>query len=179
MTTLTLLRHAKSDWGDPTAGDFDRPLNARGRAAAAAVGRYLAGEALAFDYVLASPARRVVETIAEVEAGYGRALAPAWDRRVYLASAAALLELVQTAPADARRLLLVGHNPGLHELALLLAAQGGPVRAEVADKYPTAALAELRFEAERWEDVEPGRAALTRFIRPRDLDAALGSEGSL
>ncbi len=111
MKTLTLLRHAKSSWDDPVARDFDRPLNAKGRrggddrAASEVV-------AFAFDHVLASPAVRVIETLDEVWSGYGRRLEPVWDKALYLASAASLLDLVHALPDTAEHVLMVGHNPG-------------------------------------------------------------------
>lgn len=178
MKTLTLLRHAKSGWDDGVERDFDRPLNPKGRRAAQTIGRHLRREALAFDHVVASPAQRVVETVAEVEAGYGASLSPEWDRRLYLAPAAALLEVVR-ALADAHaRVLLVGHNPGLEDLVLDLVpddAAGGAPRDAVERKYPTAALAELTWSG-GWADVRSGGATLTRFTRPRDLDPALGPD---
>ncbi len=176
MKTLTLLRHAKSGWDDPVARDFDRPLNAKGHRAAQTMGRQLKALGLRFDHVVASPAVRVVETIGEVAAGYGGALDPAWDRRLYLASSATILDVVRETPADAERLLLIGHNPGLEDLVLLLVPQGGDLREEVEEKYPTATIAELCFDVEDWADVAPGRAVLTRFIRPRDVDSALGPD---
>ncbi|MBN8847885.1 MULTISPECIES: histidine phosphatase family protein [unclassified Sphingomonas] len=175
MKTLTLLRHAKSGWDDPVARDFDRPLNAKGHRAAKAMGRHMRALGLAFDHVVASPAVRVVETVGEVAAGYGAPIDPAWDRRVYLASSAMLLDVVRETPGDAGRLLLVGHNPGLEDLVLLLVPHGGgALREEVEEKYPTATLAELTFDIDDWADAAPGRATLTRFVRPRDVDAALG-----
>ena len=125
--------------------------------------------------ILASPAVRVVETVGVVAAGYGAPIDPAWDRRVYLASSAMLLDVVRETPGDAGRLLLVGHNPGLEDLVLLLVPHGGgALREEVEEKYPTATLAELTFDIDDWADAAPGRATLTRFVRPRDVDAALG-----
>ena len=177
MKTLTLLRHAKSGWDDPVARDFDRPLNAKGRRAAALMGRHLRGLSLAFDHVVASPAVRVMETVAEVEGGYGRALAPAWDKRAYLASSAMLLDLVRETDAAHASLLLVGHNPGLEELVLELVPDlPGGLRDSVEEKYPTATLAEMTFDVARWADVAPGGATLVRFVRPRDLDATLGPD---
>ncbi|WP_404336039.1 SixA phosphatase family protein [Sphingomonas sp. MMS12-HWE2-04] len=175
MKTLTLLRHAKSGWDDPVSRDFDRPLNPKGQRAAAMMGRYLKSEGLAFDYVLASPAARVVETLNHVSSGYGSELAPHWDKRLYLASAATLLDLVHALPDAAESVLLSGHNPGLEELVLLLAVDGGALRDEVELKFPTASLAELRFEG-GWDAVEPGTAQLSRFVRPRDLDPSLGPD---
>jgi len=176
MKTLTLLRHAKSGWDDPVARDFDRPLNAKGKRAAAMVGRHMRSLGLAFDHAIASPAVRVSETLEQIESGYGRTIAPDLDRRVYLASAATLLDVVHGFPAEAERALLVGHNPGLEDLVLMLVADGAdPLRDAVEDKYPTASIAELQFEGD-WGDVAAGTARLTRFIRPRDLDPTLGPD---
>jgi phosphohistidine phosphatase len=171
MKTLTLLRHAKSGWDDMSARDFDRRLNAKGKRAAAAVGRHMRDVGLAFDHVLASPAVRVAETLDAVASGYGRGLSPAWDKRLYLASAATLLDIVHELRSEHARVLLVGHNPGLEDLLLLLAADPG----EAEDKYPTATLAELTV-GDGWADAAQGKAELVRFVRPRDLDPALGPD---
>jgi len=176
MKTLTLLRHAKSGWDDPVARDFDRPLNAKGKRAAAMVGRHMRSLGLAFDHAIASPAVRVSETLEQIESGYGRTIAPDLDRRVYLASAATLLDVVHGFPDEAESALLVGHNPGLEDLVLMLVADGAdPLRDAVEDKYPTASIAELQFEGE-WASIATGTARLTRFIRPRDLDPTLGPD---
>eukprot|EP01012_Entosiphon_sulcatum_P023647 TRINITY_DN28746_c0_g1_i1.p1 TRINITY_DN28746_c0_g1~~TRINITY_DN28746_c0_g1_i1.p1 ORF type:complete len:178 (+),score=29.80 TRINITY_DN28746_c0_g1_i1:122-655(+) len=175
MKTLTLLRHAKSGWDDPVARDFDRPLNPKGQRAAAMMGRHLRAEGLAFDHVLASPAVRVVETLAQVATGYGSDLAPHWDQRLYLASAATLLDLVHELPAGADSVLVSGHNPGLEELVLLLSADSD-LRLSVEQKYPTATLAEMRFDVADWGDVKSGKGVLVRFTRPRDLDPTLGPD---
>ncbi|MFL6844944.1 MAG: SixA phosphatase family protein [Allosphingosinicella sp.] len=175
MKILTLLRHAKSGWDDPAGRDFDRPLNPRGRRAALAVGREMKAQGLAFDLLLASPARRVVETIEEVAAAFGP-LEPRYDQRLYLPSTETLIEIVRGAPDDVERLLLVGHNPGLEELALRLARRDGRLRREVEAKYPTGTVAEIELPAERWAEVREGSGELVRFIRPRDLDPELGPE---
>ena len=175
MKTLFLLRHAKSGWDDPVARDFDRPLNPKGQRAAVAMGRHMKSLGLAFDSVIASPAVRVVETLEQVGAGYGSDLAPEWDKRIYLASAATLLDLVHDLPDAADTVLMAGHNPGLEELVLGL-VPGGALRGDVEAKFPTASLAEIHFEVERWQDIDPGEGELLRFIRPRDLDASLGPD---
>jgi phosphohistidine phosphatase len=174
MKTLTLLRHAKSGWDDPVARDFDRPLNPKGQRAAVAVGRYMKAIGLEFDHVIASPAVRVVETLDHVGQGYGSDLAPAWDQRIYLASTATLLDLILELPEGADHVLLAGHNPGLEELVLTLVPDGVPLRDDVEIKFPTASLAEMRFDTDDWEGVKPGKGELIRFTRPRDLDPALG-----
>lgn len=177
MKTLTLLRHAKSTWNDPVARDFDRPLNKRGRRAARTVGQAMRAEALAFDGVIASPAARVIETLADVACGYGGPIAPAYDKRIYLASTATLLDVVHEADEAVGRLLIVGHNPGLEQLALLLTEGGdGALRAQLAVKFPTGTLAEIQLRVERWAEVEQGVGTLARFIRPRDLDPELGPD---
>lgn len=177
MKTLTLLRHAKSAWDDPAMRDFDRPLNRRGRAAARAMGREMRTLGLGFDAVIASPAVRVVETVAEVAETYGDGLVPDYDRRIYLAPKALLLDIVRETDDERDRLLLMGHNPGFELLAAALAHDdGGAPRARLLEKYPTAALAEIALPIARWRDAAPAIGTLIRFIRPRDLDPALGPD---
>lgn len=171
MKSLTLLRHAKSDWADPVQSDFDRPLNARGRSAALALGRELAALGLAFDRVLASPSARTTETLSLLAEGQGSALDPDFDERIYLGSLPTLLRIVHETDDAHARLLIVGHNPGMERLALLL-SRGGVLHDLIAEKYPTGALAELRFDVASWGEVDEGRATIERFIRPRDLEPA-------
>jgi len=178
MKTLTLLRHAKSGWDDPVARDFDRALNPRGMKGARTVGLHMRDLGLVFDHVISSPAVRCVDTLDGVWEGYGRVLHPVWDRRVYLASGATLLDVVHDAPDSATRILMCGHNPGLEDLILMLVAEGAdnPLRDEVEEKFPTASIAELQIDVAHWAEIKPNSARLTRFIRPRDLDAALGPD---
>lgn len=176
MKTLTLLRHAKSGWDDPALRDFDRALNAKGVRAASQIGTYLRRERLTFDHVVASPAVRVAETLDAVARGYGTVLAATQDRRIYLASAVTLLDLVQSTADAVTRLLLVGHNPGLEDLAMwLVPLSDDPLRTALEVKYPTATLAELSFDG-GWGALAPGTATLRRFVRPRDLDPGLGPD---
>jgi phosphohistidine phosphatase len=175
MKTLTLLRHAKSSWDGGPVRDFDRPLNRRGRQAARAVGREMRELGLHFEQVIASPAVRVMETLRDVEEGYGHAIRAAFDRRVYLASTEALLEIVHGASDEAATLLVVGHNPGLENLALLLSADGA-LKAELAIKYPTGTLTEIQFAADHWADIAKAAGTITRFIRPRDISPELGPD---
>lgn len=175
MKILTLLRHAKSGWDTPAARDFDRPLNVRGRKAARAMGREMRRLGLGFDRVLASPATRVTETLTELAQGYGAAVDTSFDETIYLAPVDTLLALVRGADDAAQRLLLVGHNPGMEQLALLLSGTGA-LRDEIAVKYPTGALAEIGFDLAHWRDVAPGEGRLARFIRPRELAEGLGPD---
>ena len=178
MKTLTLLRHAKSSWDDTVPRDFDRPLNAKGARAARTVGRHMRSEKIGFDQVIASPAVRVIQTLDGVWDGYGATLTPGWDRRIYLASAATLLDLVRETRDTVDRLLLVGHNPGMEDLVLMLVPDrpDDRLRDDVEEKFPTASLAEMAFEVDHWRDLVANGATLTRFVRPRDLDAELGPD---
>jgi phosphohistidine phosphatase len=123
-------------------------------------------QGLVFDQVIASPATRVVETLADIADGYGRSLEPRFDGRIYLATTETLLDIVQEADDGAERLLIVGHNPGLEMLAMLLTSGEG-LRTELAVKYPTATVAEISLPVGQWRDVAEGIGTLARFIRPR------------
>lgn len=177
MKRLTLLRHAKSSWDDPVARDFDRPLNAKGHRAGRTVGQEMRRLELSFDAVVASPAARVVETLEEVAQGFGTALTAHFDQRIYLASLDALLDVVHGTDDSIGSLLLVGHSPGLERLALHLAGvKDKPLCRSVEEKYPTGALIEISLPVDHWRDANHGEGTMTRFVRPRDLDPALGPE---
>ncbi|MEI7608837.1 MAG: histidine phosphatase family protein [Rhodospirillaceae bacterium] len=170
MKTLYLLRHAKSSWDDPSLADRDRPLAPRGQQAAAAIGHHLARFDAVPELVLCSPARRTVETLEGVLAALGAAAAPRIEMRetLYLGGDATLLDTVRALPADLSRVLLVAHDPDLHQLALLLAGSGEPAPlAELKRKFPTGALAVLGLPS--WDEAGPGTARLREFVRPRDL----------
>ncbi len=181
MKTVILLRHAKSDWSDTTQRDFDRPLNGRGERAAALMGSWAKREALRFDRIVASPAARVKDTFGKFMESYGPYPEPVWDKRVYLASAATIADVIAEADDGDESVLLVGHNPGLEEFILGHVADDGKsqLREDVAEKFPTASIAVLDFPIAHWRDLADGGTGtgqLRRFIRPRDLDPALGPE---
>lgn len=180
MKKLSLLRHAKSGWDDPVSRDFDRPLNDKGIRASKAIGAFIKDNDLAFDQILASPAVRVIETLEHVEEASGLSMEPTWDRKIYLASSATLLDVLRGANADAEHILMVGHNPGLEDLIFDLVPDDGSSEARdaVEQKYPTAALAEMNLDITSWEDITENSGTLTRFTRPRDLDPELGPEYS-
>lgn len=176
--TLYLLRHAKSGWDDPVARDFDRPLNKRGEKAARTIGQWMASNGVTFEIVIASPAVRVIDTLDGVWAGYGRKIEPTWERRIYLASSATLLDVLREVSDEHDSVLMVGHNPGMEDVVFDLVADDGssPLREEVEIKYPTAALAQLDIDIDHWADIGKPIAHLKRFVRPRDLDASLGPD---
>lgn len=174
MKRLGLLRHAKSDWDDASVRDFDRGLNARGRRGAALIGRHIANCGIAWERVIASPATRIRATLA----ASGLPYAPNFDDRVYLAEVATLLDLLRHVDGDPASILLVGHNPGLHELLFRLVDPDaeGPLLAAAAEKFPTAAFAVLELPIAAWADLQADNARLVELTRPRDLDPELGPE---
>ena len=172
MRRLMLLRHAKSDWSAPGGRDHERPLSARGREAAPKMGTYMARHALMPDLILASTAARVGETLKLVAPEFAKAPRIVEDARLYEAEADKLLGVIKETPQAVHSLLLVGHNPGLAELASLLMASGDiETRQRLIEKFPTAALAVIDFALDDWGKLHPKAGRLDRFVVPRALDA--------
>ena len=176
MHQLLLLRHAKSSWDDASLPDRDRPLNKRGRRAAAAMREAMRDLGLAPDLVLVSPARRTQETLARLEPWDDTPLIEPMEA-LYLASARDMLAVLHGVNETVRSVLLIGHNPGMHELAVMLATPAGgdsggddpgAAAGRVAGGFPTGALAEFAI-AGPWQLLDAGGGRLTRFLSPRDL----------
>jgi phosphohistidine phosphatase len=168
MKRVYLLRHAKSSWKDRSLADRDRPLAGRGRRAAKAMARHLEAERIRPDLVLCSPARRTRETLERVERAFGDRVDARLDESLYGASEAELFELLEGLPREVESVMLIGHNPGLEELALALASEGEALP-RMREKYPTAALATIDLPADRWSDIERGGGELVAYVRPADL----------
>lgn len=174
MRQLLLLRHAKSSWDDPTNADHARPLNQRGRRAAAAMRGAMHQLGLQPDLVLVSSARRTLQTLEQLEPWDESPLVEPLDK-LYLASADQMIAVLNGVAETVRSVLLIGHNPGMHELALRLAGPAapsgpppGPNHARLAAAYPTGALAEFTVTGPWWSvGAEPVK--LVRFLAPRDL----------
>ncbi|MEA1830822.1 histidine phosphatase family protein [Methylobacterium durans] len=172
MRRLILLRHAKSDRA-PGLRDLDRPLNPRGRQAAPFMGRYLADQGLRPDLALVSPSVRTQETWEAAAAALGTVRTET-VRTIYEAPASALLAAVRDAPDEAGSLILVGHNPGMQDLAVKLVGRGdAAARGRLRTQFPTAAVAVIDFEAGAWSEIGWGAGTLERFVRPRELAADL------
>jgi phosphohistidine phosphatase len=170
MHQLLLLRHAKSSWDDASLPDRDRPLNKRGRRATGAMRDAMRDLGLAPDLVLVSPARRTQETLAGLEPWDDTPLIEPMEA-LYLASARDLLSVLRGVNETVRSVLLIGHNPGMHELAVMLRAPSGDPGAmaeRVAGGFPTGALAEFAI-AGPWELLDAGGGRLVRFLTRRDL----------
>jgi phosphohistidine phosphatase len=177
MHQLILLRHAQALSATPGLSDHDRPLAEAGRRAAGAVGQAMRRAGLTPDVVLVSPALRAQQTL---EA------AAVWDEQpnvdtlpaLYMATGNQLRDALRALPETVRCALVVGHNPGLHDLARSLAgpalsgtASDRPELRRLAAEYPTATLAEFMVTT-AWRKLGPGAAALQRFLQPRDLKLA-------
>jgi len=173
MHQLLLLRHAKSSWDDAALPDRDRPLNKRGRRSALAMRQAMREFGLLPDLVLVSPAKRTLETLHALEPWDDTPLVDPLDD-LYLANETLLLRTLQGVAETVRTVLLIGHNPGLHDLALRLADPNAspekPLHA-VRDGFPTGALAEFSITGP-WARLGAGSGRLLRFLTPRMLDAA-------
>lgn len=185
-----LFRHAKSAWPEDVP-DHDRPLARRGRRDAPAMGRWLRDAGYRPDQVLCSTARRARQTWQLAQPPLGTAPPAVFDARVYQAPAARLLRLIRQAPIAASTLLVLGHDPGIPDLAVLLAAATPPGHADAGTtagppspmldsmraKFPTAAIAVFECTGS-WDQLGPGLARLARFITPRQLAAPADPGGA-
>jgi phosphohistidine phosphatase len=156
---LALLRHAKSSWDDPDLADHDRPLNPRGRRAGAWVGQHLRSGGTGFDLVLCSSAVRTIATLSLLE--LDRHVEVRVEPGLYGATAGELLDRLRLVSPSSGSVLLIAHNPGIHELAVVLTGDHERIGA-----FPTAALAELSVLAASWADLRPGAASLDALVTP-------------
>ena len=167
MRRLYLLRHAKSSWDDDALRDRDRPLAPRGRRASRRIASWARKHDVRPRVVVSSSAVRARETLRGVLPGLGKP--EVWiEVALYAASAETLLERVRALPDEAEEAMLVGHNPGLADLLLLL-AEPSKLRERAEAKVPTGALATLEADIEHWADLEPGNARVVSFVVPRQL----------
>jgi phosphohistidine phosphatase len=172
MHQLILLRHAKAATDAPGGADHDRPLTESGRTSALAIGQALRKAGLVPDVVLVSSAARTQQTFEALEA------AGLWDEwpnvdtlpTLYMATPNQIRDLLRDLPETVRSALVIGHNPGLHDLAITLSGPANP-RPELArlrDSFPTASLAEFLVTTP-WRRLGPGAASLQRVLHPADL----------
>jgi phosphohistidine phosphatase len=167
MGRLLLLRHAKTERPEPGERDRDRKLTARGRADAPIIGTYMARHRLVPDLVLVSPATRADETWALVAEVFNKTPRLVKEERIYNAGTGALMEIVGAA-SGARMLLVVGHNPGLHDLAVQLIASGDVgMRERVREKLPTCGLVVIEFPYDDWSKLHRSSGRIERFVSPR------------
>jgi phosphohistidine phosphatase len=165
---LWLLRHAKSSWYDPGLEDRDRPLAPRGEQAADRMRDYFVAAGIRPALVLCSSALRTRQTLARVLSGLGPELEVRIESSLYTFDEDPLLDRLRVIPEGVPSVMLIGHNPAIQELAVMLAARGERLD-ELAQKYPTGALAEIGFPAGSWHEVGKTTGELTRFVVPREL----------
>lgn len=170
MKVLYVLRHAKSSWSDGRLADHDRPLAPRGERATYALSRYIAEAGIGPALVLCSTAVRARQTLDRVVSALGDV--DVWhEDALYGASARELVKRLRRLPPTVPSVMIVGHNPGLEDLALELVGDGEESAvARLHAKFPTGALATM-VVPDTWKALAPGGATLTAFVVPRDLPA--------
>ena len=166
--TVILLRHGKSSWSDSTLADIDRPLAPRGERAARKLAKYVRRRKIRPALVLCSPALRTRQTLEAIEASLGKRCVVEVVPELYAASEQELLERLQALPEPISSVMLVGHNPGLQNLALVLASRG-PHLPQLEEKFPTGALATLVVRSASWSALRPGEAELVDYVAPGQL----------
>lgn len=162
MKTLYLLRHAKSSWDDTTLSDFDRTLNERGLRAAPLMGRKIFEEKFPVDLIVSSPAKRARETARLLKDAADIDGEILFDERIYEASPRALFEIVSEISDEKNAAMLVGHNPGLEGFVKILTGK--------IEAMPTAALAVIDLNVERWSLIAPNCGNLRRVLRPKSIE---------
>jgi len=168
--SLVLMRHAKSAWDVGVEADHLRPLNRRGRSTVPVIGSYLADVGFEPDLVLCSTAVRTRETLDRLLRDFAHTPTARYEQPLYLATATETLELLRHVGKRWRRVLLIGHNPGLQDLASYLVGEADrAVANRIADKFPTAALTLLDCSLDGWEDLAPGTVRAARFVTPKQL----------
>jgi len=173
MLTLSLLRHAKSSWSDPRLKDFERPLNDRGESAAPRMGAFMARRGIMPELILCSTAVRARQTLNLVLPHLKGAPELVYEDALYLASSATMLKRLHKVGPEVRHAMLVGHDPGMHTLAVELAGSGSvDDLARLAEKFPTAGLAVMVFDVDAWPEVHWGSGRLKLFTAPRRLQVA-------
>jgi phosphohistidine phosphatase len=173
MRRLLLLRHAKAERSQPGGRDHDRILAKRGRNDAVAVGGYLVRHKLVPDQALVSTSARTRETWDLVATAFTRPPKPVFDGRIYEASPEAILNSIRETGTAGSTLLVVGHNPGMQQLAAMLIASGDvEARQRLLEDFPTSALALISFAAKSWDDLHPMGGRLEHFVTPQTLEPA-------
>jgi phosphohistidine phosphatase len=169
---LLIFRHAKAEKSTPGMRDRDRPLAVRGLKDAPRMGAFMAHHALVPDHALVSPSRRTRETWEGLAGEWPAGISADFDDRLYDAAAEAIIAVLRETVGDVGTLLVVGHNPGLHEAAKLLIASGDiEARERLNEGLPTSGLVVVEFPGHDWEKLHPRSGRLERFVTPRLLKA--------
>jgi phosphohistidine phosphatase len=173
--TLYILRHAKAETGSATQDDHDRGLNPQGLEACQIMGKYLAGHAIVPQLVLCSTARRAKTTWSLVREAGRNGSRQEFSDALYLASANEVIKQLMCLPEEISSVMVVGHNPGLHQLSLTLSRRGDDALIDrLTMKFPTCALATINLGATRWERMNEAAGTLVDFVTPRLLGQVIG-----
>jgi phosphohistidine phosphatase len=156
------MRHAKSSWDDAAMSDFERPLNERGRKAAPLMGEYIRKNQLQPDSIVSSPAERAKQTAQLVKESAQLESEIIFNEKIYEASVGRLLEVIGEQPETVESILLVGHNPGLEGLVKFLTGE--------LQAMPTAALAIVDLQIDKWSEIAASKGELRDLIRPKEIE---------
>ncbi|MBC7898498.1 MAG: histidine phosphatase family protein [Saprospiraceae bacterium] len=165
MKKLFILRHAKSSWDQPDLADFDRPLNHRGLIAAPFMGELIARKKYLPDVIISSPAKRARQTALLIKEAAGAAADIRYEERIYEASPQALKQIVSELDEDISSVMIVGHNPGIEGFIKYLTGR--------LEAMPTAALASIKLDLEKWSNLSSESGDLEEVVRPKEAMTSL------
>ena len=170
MLTLSIVRHAKSSWGDPSLRDIERPLNDRGRSQALNLGVFLAENMIDPDLIICSSAKRARQTLKYLQKNWNSDAEVIEENQLYLASVNTIIKLLDELGEKASHIMIIGHNPGLHMLAEQLASNGNEDDlALLQEKYPTGTLCMIKSSADKWKKIGKAAGKLVYLATPKQL----------
>ncbi len=170
MLTLSIVRHAKSSWGDASLRDIDRPLNERGKRQAQRLGSWLEDNAIAPDLIICSAAKRARQTLKKLQGNWQSDAELIVENRLYLASPSTIISLLADHGDAHAHIMIIGHNPGLHMLAHMLANTGDKEDlALLGEKYPTGTFTSISSKATKWKKIGKSSGKLIYLATPKQL----------
>lgn len=172
MKNLYLMRHGEAGWGNPSDGDFARPLEARGERAAQLMGRHMASSNMDIDLILCSAATRARQTLTHFLEGYAGNLENRIEETLYLAPPQTIINHLRAVPDMINSVLIIGHNPGFQSLSLFLASENsGEDRRRIQYQFATGGLAAFTYDRASWRSIEGDAFSLTGYYTPNSLQA--------
>ena len=170
MLTLSIVRHAKSSWGDASLHDIDRPLNERGKRQAQRLGSWLEEKAIEPELIICSAAKRARQTLKKMSLNWQADPELIVEDRLYLASPGTIISLLAEHGRARSHIMIIGHNPGLHMLAHGLASKGDEDDlALLREKYPTGTFCSINSKADKWKKIGKSSGKLIYLATPKQL----------
>ena len=170
MLTLSIVRHAKSSWGDASLRDIDRPLNERGKQQAQRLGSWLEETGISPELIICSAANRARQTLKKMQTNWQTDAELIVENRLYLASPNTIISLLAEHGSERSHIMIIGHNPGLHMLAHALAHKGDTDHiALLREKYPTGTLCTINSKADKWKKIGKNSGKLIYLATPKQL----------